>query len=729
MVDPALEMKTTLFLVLATALTSLYAQDAADLAFQKYDADTDGKVTPAELPQAAVFKRFDLNGDGQITLEETRGVMGGSSTSDSVPSDINQGRKLWQKLDKNKDGKLTRDEVPNAAIFARFDLDGDGTITQDEGKKVVENALKPTAPTNSTPAAPVVTSGPRVLKATDLGVGRQLADLAFTDLSGVPHRLSDHRTAKGTVIAMTSATCPVSKRYIHSLAQLEKDLREQNIALILVNPFTSESADEIKAQLAEAKVTATYVHDQEKTFAAALDAQTTTEVFLIDSTRTLIYRGALDDQYGIDYNLDAPRVHYLRDAVTAMLAGQQPHIAATAAPGCELDLPARNTATTDVTYHRDVARILQQNCVTCHRDSGIGPFALNDLAEVTDRAKVIKRVISEGTMPPWFAAPVAADKASPWANDCSLSARDKTDLLAWLNSANRPLGDPADAPAPLSFEDEWTIGKPDYVVQLPRPVSIKADGYMPYQFLTTETTLTEDKWVQGYEIVPTDRSVVHHVIVNVHKKGGGKIRDRDEGGSGYWAAYVPGNSSQVYPEGFARKLPAGSTVSFQIHYTPSGRATQDQLRMGLIFAKSEPRYIVETLALPKRDLRIAPGAADHLETTTRALPSDINVIAFMAHMHVRGKAFKYELLTADGSETLLDIPRYDFNWQLRYDLATPRFLPRGSQLKITAIFDNSPGNQSNPDPTKLVKWGPQTYDEMMIGYIETYRPVIHAGAE
>ena len=185
----------------------------------------------------------------------------------------------------------------------------------------------------------------------------------------------------------------------------------------------------------------------------------------------------------------------------------------------------------------------------------------------------------------------------------------------------------------------------------------------------------------------------------------------------------------VYPEGFARKLPAGSTVSFQIHYTPSGKATQDQLRMGLIFAKSEPRYIVETLALPKRDLRIAPGAADHLETTTRAIPSDINVIAFMAHMHVRGKAFKYELLTADGSETLLDIPRYDFNWQLRYDLATPRFLPRGSQLKITAIFDNSPGNQSNPDPTKLVKWGPQTYDEMMIGYIETYRPVIHAGAE
>ena len=717
-------MKPALLLLLATAAA---AQNAADLAFQKYDADQDGKVTPAELPQQAIFKRYDLNNDGNITLEETRSVMGGSSESTAgMPADLNQGKRLWQRLDQNKDGKLTRDEVPQAAVFARFDLNNDGIITQEEGRKVVENALKPSTPSNTSPNVPVVTSGPRVLKGTEHGIGRQIADLRFTDLAGKPHQLSEF---KASVIAMTSATCPVSKKYLHSLARLEKDLRAQNIALILVNPFASETEDEIQAQLGEAKITATYCHDKEKALAASLDAQTTTEVFLIDSKRTLIYRGALDDQYGIDYSHDAPRTNYLRNAVTAMLAGSQPPTAATAAPGCELDFPATNTAqATTVTYHRDVARILQQNCVTCHRDNGIAPFALDDIAEVTDRAKVIKRVISEGTMPPWFAAPVPAGKDSPWANDCSLSNRDKTDLLTWLSSADRPLGDPADAPAPLKFEDEWTIGKPDLIVQLPRPVSIKAEGFMPYQFLTAETTLTEDTWVQGYEIVPTDRSVVHHVIVSVFEKGS-RARDRDEGTGGYWAAYVPGNASQLSPEGFARKLPAGATVGFQIHYTPSGKATQDQLRMGLVFAKKEPRYAVETIGVPKRKLNIPPGASAHEETFTKAVPYDMNVMAYMAHMHVRGKAFKYELITADGTETLLDIPRYDFNWQLRYDLAQPKVLPRGSQLKITALFDNSPENKANPDPTKTVHWGPQTIDEMMIGYIETFRPLNSAGAE
>jgi Ca2+-binding EF-hand superfamily protein/thiol-disulfide isomerase/thioredoxin/mono/diheme cytochrome c family protein len=720
-------MKPTLLLLL-TSLSAL-AQSPADLAFQKYDADRDGKVTSEELPQKALFTRFDANGDGFITVEETRQVLGegDAEAPKEMPADLNQGKKLWQRLDKNQDGKLTKDEVPNAAIFTRFDLNQDGVITQDEGRQVVEKKLKPSPqPETKAPSVPVVTSGPRIVKGTDLGVGRQVPDMSFTDLSGAKHALSEF---KATVIAMTSSTCPVSKKYLHSLARLEKELREQKIALILVNPFASEKAEEIQAQLAEAKITATYCHDLEKAFAATLQAQTTTEVFLIDATRTLIYRGALDDQYGVDYSHDAPSTRYLREAVKAMQAGTRPIITATMAPGCELDLPARKLVSTGVTYHRDVTRILQQNCITCHRDQGIAPFALDDLAEVTDRAKVMKRVITEGSMPPWFAAPAAEGQENPWANDCSLSARDKADLLAWLESPERPLGDARDAPSKLVFVEEWGIGQPDYIVQLPRPVSIKADGFMPYQFITAETTLAEDKWVQGYEIVPTDRAVVHHVIVNVHAKGSGKIRDREEGTSGYWAAYVPGNSSQVYPEGFARKLPAGATVSFQIHYTPAGKATQDQLRMGLIFAKEPPRYLVETIALPKRQLNIPPGEANHQEISSRAAPMDLNVLAYMAHMHVRGKAFKYELVRGEKTETLLDIPRYDFNWQLRYDLAQPRFIPRGTEIKITAVFDNSPNNKANPDPTKTVRWGPQTVDEMMIGYIETFRPLSTSGAE
>ena len=257
-----------------------------------------------------------------------------------------------------------------------------------------------------------------------------------------------------------------------------------------------------------------------------------------------------------------------------------------------------------------------------------------------------------------------------------------------------------------------------------KPIDIKATGTMPYQFVKTETTLDEDKWVQGYEILPTDRSVVHHVIVNVHEKGIKRARDREQGIGGYWAAYVPGNPGQMYPDGFAKKLPAGATVSFQIHYTPSGVATQEQLKMGLIFAKSEPKYAVITIPLADPDLNIPPHAANHMETITRPVSTDISVMAYMAHMHVRGRSFNFELTTPDGkTETLLDIPRYDFNWQLRYDYLEPKVLPKGSRVKVTAVFDNSENNPANPDPTKTVHWGQQTYEEMLIGYVETFVPV------
>ena len=262
------------------------------------------------------------------------------------------------------------------------------------------------------------------------------------------------------------------------------------------------------------------------------------------------------------------------------------------------------------------------------------------------------------------------------------------------------------------------------MIQIPEPIEIKATGTMPYQFVKTETTLEKDKWVQGYEILPSDRSVVHHVLVNVHEKGAGRVRDREEGIGGYWAAYVPGNGGQMYPDGFAKKLPAGATVSFQIHYTPSGVATQEQLKMGLIFAKSEPQYVVTTIPLADPDLNIPPHAANHVETITRPVPTDISVMAYMAHMHVRGKSFNFELTTPDGkTETLLDIPRYDFNWQLRYDYLEPKVIPKGSRVKVTAVFDNSESNPANPDPAKTVHWGPQTDEEMLIGYVETFSPV------
>jgi len=630
------------------------------------------------------------------------------------------GDAVFRRYDRNGDGLVTSAEFPLPKIFAKFDRDGDGVITYAEYRQVssVTTSVTTSVPVDELTA--LKAPGPLIQKPGDLGIGRLVIDGTFTVLGGQQRRLSSFKSHKGLVVAMTSSTCPVSKRYLPSLVALDAELQAQGLALILVNPYASETSAEIQAQLQAAGYRGLYVHDKDSTLSRILGARTTTEVFLLDATRTLLYRGALDDQYGTNYNRDTPRQNFLKDAVSDLLGGRAVVTAATSAPGCELDLgPQTSGAPTKVTYYGDVARILQQNCVGCHHGGGIAPFALDSLTGVKDRTRVIRRVVSQGLMPPWFAAPEAPGKPNPWANDCSLSERDKSDLIAWIDSPDRPLGDPAEAPRRLIYPTEWSIGQPDLIIPLSKAYDIKATGYLPYQRDVVQTTLTEDRWVAAFEILPSARDVVHHVIVTVHEKNE-KVADTES----YWAAYVPGNGSHVYPVGFARKLPAGAKINFQIHYTPNGTATKERLRLGLIFAKSPPKYEMRTVAVPNVRLKIPPGAANHVETITRPIPVDLPVTSLLAHMHVRGKAFKFELTTPDGrTETLLDLPNYDFNWQLRYDLKQPRVLPRGSTVKLTAIFDNSADNKSNPDPTKLVRWGPQTYDEMMIGYFEYFVPV------
>ncbi|PAW68096.1 MAG: hypothetical protein B9S38_11645 [Verrucomicrobiia bacterium Tous-C4TDCM] len=715
----------------------------ADAVFSGYDKNSDSQVTTDELANPAAFERYDLDKNGAISLAEYNQVSGKTSpTTPGTPPTpgasggmAGQIENIIKTVDKNADGRITKEEAGDAPWFARVDRNTDGVIDATELETVRKLAsrgggagggrgMPANAPTITPEEVAEVTSGPEVLKPGEVGIGRMIPDLGFTTLDGKSISLGGFKDKKGLVVIMTSATCPVSKRYIPSVAKLEKELAAQDLGLLLVNPFASETAEEIKTQLAGAGITATYVHDTEKKLSALLQASTTTEVFLLDPARTLVYRGALDDQYGIDYNLDAPRHRYLHDAIAALSKGETPEIQATAAPGCELDFgDAPTLSASPVTYHRDVARILQQNCVQCHREGGIAPFALDDLAEVTDRAKVIKRVVTEGTMPPWFAAVEPGAETNPWANDCSLSVRDKSDLVAWIDSKDRPLGDPTEAPTPRVYPAEWSIGTPDLIVPLSRAYDIKADGFMPYAFDVVQTELTEDRWVKAYEILPSERDVVHHVIVQVHEKGETATK-RDEGTGGYWALYVPGNGAHEYPEGFARKVPAGAKISFQIHYTPSGTAKQERLRLGLVFAKEAPRYEVKTVGIAHQGISIPPGVERHVETKTQRIPFDMPLTGFMPHMHIRGAAFRYEVTFPDGkSETLLDIPRYDFNWQLRYDYRQPRLIPRGSSIKITAVFNNSTSNRANPDPTKLVKWGSQTVDEMMLGYLEYFLPV------
>jgi hypothetical protein len=514
----------------------------------------------------------------------------------------------------------------------------------------------------------------------------------------------------------------VGKRYLPSLAGLQKEYAGQGVALLLVAPTATDAPEALRDACKAAGLTAPCIPDPSGTLAKMLGALATTDVFVLDARRTLVYRGALDDQYGLGYSLDAPRHRYVADALDAVLAGRIPAIAATEAPGCLLDLDSAQPVALagGITYHNRISRLIQANCQECHRAGGVAPFGLETYEQVAAKVGMIRRMVERGLMPPWFAKPDVKGTHSPWINDRSLPEGDRADLLAWLSNG-KPGGDAKDAPLPRAWPGEWAIGKPDAIYQIANPIDVKATGVMPYQNVTVETGLTEDKWVRALEVQPTSREVVHHVLIFVRTPGAD--HREEDGAQGFFAAYVPGNDHIIYPDGFAKPLPAGAKLHFQIHYTPNGTATKDQVKFGVRFAESAPEHIVKVVGIAGIGLRIPPNTDNHPEGATIPVPQEVRLLGFMPHMHVRGKAFRYEVLLPDGNaRTLLEVPRYDFNWQLSYRFADPPLIPAGSKIRATGWYDNTANNPANPDPNKQVRWGPQTYDEMMIGYVEYYVP-------
>jgi hypothetical protein len=410
------------------------------------------------------------------------------------------------------------------------------------------------------------------------------------------------------------------------------------------------------------------------------------------------------------------------------------------------------------TYSRDVAPILYRNCTSCHRPGEIGPMSLLSYQAARPWAKAIGTRVAAGTMPPWHADPAIGE----FSNDRRLTAAEKETIAQWV-AAGAPEGDPKDLPAPPRYAEGWTIGTPDAVLPMLEDYPIPASGTIAYQYFEVPTSFTEDKWVQAFEVRPGNRAAVHHVIVYTRPPapaqpppapaGAGaqparrppplftfaddmEIPAGQTGGPELPAdqrkplgpndrpapktlgpsigAYVPGEGSRVYPLGTATRLVAGSTLIFQMHYTTNGKPTTDRTSIGLVFAKERPKTELRGTALINGNLHIPAGAADHRVDATMTINRDVTLWGMLPHTHVRGKRWSYDITYPDGrKEALLSVPRYDFDWQTDYVFKTPVKLPKGTTLHATAWYDNSPNNKSNPDPTKDVWWGDQTWEEMM----------------
>ncbi|HEY2846023.1 MAG TPA: thiol-disulfide isomerase [Bryobacteraceae bacterium] len=365
-----------------------------------------------------------------------------------------------------------------------------------------------------------------------------------------------------------------------------------------------------------------------------------------------------------------------------------------------------------VTFYRDVLPILQDRCQECHRQGQIAPMAFSTYEQTRPWAKAIREAVRTRRMPPWFADPCCGK----FSNDRSLTAAERDTLARWADTGATK-GREADAPPLKIWTEGWNISKPDAVIEMPQAFKVPAKGAVEYQYFIVPTGFTEDRWVQSVEVRPSGRKAVHHAVVYLREPGDTWTRGPTK--ADILAVYAPGSAPEVYPAGMAKLVKAGSDVVFEIHYTPSGTAVEDRTKVGLVFAASRPAKRVLTLQMDNEKFLIPAGERDFRVSVWGTLPNDALLLGFFPHMHLRGTSFEYTRLRDNGlPETLLKVQPYDFYWQLYYRLAQPMALKKGTRLNWIATYDNSAANLRNPDPAADVRYGPQSWQEMMVGFFD-----------
>jgi peroxiredoxin len=555
---------------------------------------------------------------------------------------------------------------------------------------------------------------PVLLSALQGQVGTRIDDFELRDERGRLHRLRDWREARAVVIAFLGVDCPIAKLYAPRLADLSRTYQAQGVAFVALDANQHDTPADVARYLREQPLPFPMLLDAGNRVADLLAATRTAEVFLLDEQRVVRYHGRMDDQYMPGVHRSEPTRRDLIEALDELLAARPISHPVTAPSGCIIDR-LHPVSEGGVNYCRHIAPILQGHCVTCHRPGQIGPFALTSYAQAARWADMIAEVVREQRMPPWHASP----EHGRFANDPRLTEGEKQLLAEWAHNG-APEGDPADLPPSVTFPSDWGIGNPDQVVSIPEPITIPAEGVLEYQYVEVDPGFREDRWVQALEVRPSNRKVLHHCNVFLRPPGSQEYGAVGELGSFYLAGTTPGTPPLTLPEGMAKRVPAGWRFVFVLHYTPIGSVQSDQTSIGMKFA--DPKTVKKEVAsniLLDQDLCIPPHTADHRVEQSRRFDRDVLLLAMFPHMHLRGKSFRYEVDYPDGtSEVLLDVPRWDFNWQNRYVLAEPKRLPAGTVLRCVAHFDNSSDNPANPDPSATVRTGSQSWDEMFNGYYE-----------
>lgn len=519
-----------------------------------------------------------------------------------------------------------------------------------------------------------------------------------------------------TVVCFLGAECPLARLYGPRLQQLADEFEPRGVRFIGVNSNRQDSMSNVEDYVAAHGITFAVAKDYDNRVADQFGAERTPEVFVIDENLTLRYEGRIDDQYLPGIVRSEPSREDLRIALEELLADEPVSVASAEATGCRIGRVHAGEVTCQETWCREVTRILDAHCVECHRAGEIGPFALTDYEEVLGWAETMLETIDDGRMPPWHADPACGD----FANARRMPESDRETLRNWV-AGGMPYGDISDLPEPEEYIDGWQLARePDVVFSMrDQPFHVPSRGVVEYQYFVVDPGFEEDTWVTGAQVLPGNRAVVHHSIVFIRPPDGARFR-----GMGWLGAYVPGQRSTMLPQGYARRVPAGSKLVFQMHYTPNGAEQDDCTQIGLIFEDdSRVTHEVFTLFALDQDFEIPPHAGDFaVQGRLSRLPAESELLAIAPHMHLRGKSFEVAARQGEERDMLLRVPHYDFNWQHVYELSEPLQLGSVDQLEFTIRFDNSEANPFNPDPSQYVTWGDQTWEEMAVAFFAVAQP-------
>lgn len=545
-------------------------------------------------------------------------------------------------------------------------------------------------------------------------IGRKVPTFVLPDTGGQLVSLADFADARLMVVVFIGTECPIGNAYIPDLVALQDRYQDDGVQVVGINANPADSPDEIAAHRKEFEIDFPVLIDQQQVALDLLGAMRTPDAYVLDRRRNIRYRGRIDDRVGYTFKRGESNRADLEEAVKDLLAGEEVEIAETRAMGCKITRRNSLRDRGEITYSGHVAKILHQRCANCHHPETAAPFSLLTYEDARDWSEMIREVVTQRRMPPWNIDP----RHGHFENDLSMTQEEINTLIAWIDDG-APMGDASEIPDPPEFADGWMIGEPDLVLKMPEEYSVPATGTVEYQYFVTPTNFEEDVWVKAAEARPGNRSVVHHIIVFVREKGSTKTQ-----GLPVVVGFAPGEEPNIHADGIGFKIPAGAELVWQVHYTPYGKAATDRCEVGLIVYDEPPQRHVQGGGIFNFKFKIPPGAENHRVESSKTFEHDIELLTLMPHMHVRGKSFNYTAHLPDGTtQTLLNVPDYDFNWQHRYVFADPIFLPAGTRIHCVAHFDNSADNPANPDPTETVRWGDQTWEEMMIGWYSHVTPL------